>query len=173
MKGFWKKYGLPPVILHKIHRLHEILHVFMGFSMKSTTNKNIQKPSRNSGLRLRHDGGIAAPPVARRLRSSSQDWPGNSSPASGGYGGTWWILIQMEVWWCKKLMVSMVPSGYDCSPWKIPEINGGFWENHLFLWAIYTMVDLDQPRKSHEDSFIAKHDFLQPKIRWRSIFLDS
>jgi hypothetical protein len=28
--------------------------------------------------------------------------------------------------------------------WKIPTINGGFvrWENHLFLWAIYTMAML-------------------------------
>ena len=30
--------------------------------------------------------------------------------------------------------------------WKIPTINGGFWENHWFLWAIYTIAMLNNQR---------------------------
>ena len=45
---------------------------------------------------------------------------------------------------------SSIPSGYDWqfAIWKIPKINGGVssWENHLFLWAIYTMAMLNNQR---------------------------
>ena len=49
-------------------------------------------------------------------------------------------------------IVGEVPVGIPwypcCFPWKIPTINGGFvrWENHLFLWAIYTMAMLNNQR---------------------------
>jgi hypothetical protein len=66
-------------------KFHEILHVFMGFSMKSTNENHPATVGYGYAMTALLD---AAPPAARRLRSSSQDWPWNSSPASGGYGGT-------------------------------------------------------------------------------------
>ena len=37
---------------------------------------------------------------------------------------------------------------FNIANWKIPAINGGFvrWENHLSLWAIYTMAMLNNQR---------------------------
>ena len=63
----------------------------------------------------------------------------------------------------------------NSSPWKIPKINGGFvrWENHLFLWAIYTMAMLNNKRVSNiatENHSISKSSMIYKTRPCSSMF---